>query len=138
MDREILEYDFDYHTTQEIKHIIIGVQELKVRRDVEREYFHNKRNPQVDYLAHAKQSAKHEPLDYISDFIIIKEINDGFYIEAELYLPYVRDSEMNILENHKEYWRKRCCEHELKIMGLCDEVKQLRRPWWKKLFRIEK
>lgn len=133
MNREILEYDFDYHATQEIQHIAMGAQELRCRRSVEKERLHNNASSQINWLEQAKRSAKYELLDMISDFILVKEIHDGFYIEAELYLPYVRDSKITELEKDiklKERQVINCSSH---ISSLNSEIQKLQRPWWKKL-----
>ena len=126
---------YDYRATEEIKQIVIGIQELRCRRSVEKAYAHI---AQVDYVEYEKQSAKHQLLNAISDFILVREIQDGFYVEAELYLPYVRDSKIKELETTIKSQLNSIRILDADKTSLQVHITQLMRPWWKKLLRIKK
>ena len=128
-----------YNTTQEIKQIVMGIQHLRCRRSVEREYYLAQRSATtVDRYRQAKDSAKHELLNMIGDFILVKEAQDGFYIEAELFLPYVRDYEITQVEKDRDYWEKALDVCSRDKIELHNKIRLLERPWWKKLLKIDK
>jgi len=129
---------YQYYANQEIRQIVMGIQSLKCGRNIERErYLINTRDSEIDYLAAAKEAIKHDLLDHISDFILVKEVNDGFGLEAELHLPYVRDSKVKELEGSVKFWMNNAKRSEREITGLCKQIRLLQRPWWKKLFKIK-
>lgn len=129
---------YDYRATEEIKQIVIGIQQLRCRRGVERQVYRGKTASAVDFLKMTKEYAKRELLDKIGDFILVKEIQDGFYVEAELFLPYVRDDVVSGLERINKSLSNTISQQDARIYSLREEVKLLSRPWWKKLFGITK
>jgi hypothetical protein len=133
--------NYQYMADERIKQIVIGIQELRCRRRIA-DYPRFQESPasKIDWLEQTKLSAKHELLDMIGDFILVKELEDRPYteIEATLYLPYVRDSKIEELENDGDFWRKSAMRSEGEITELCKKIRLLERPWWKKLLRIEK
>ncbi len=130
---------FEYYAMNEsIQRIVIGVQNLKFRMDIEREHYMSVRNPEIDYLEAVKRHAKHSIMDMISDFILVEETNEGPYLEATLHLPYVRDAKIKELESLAEDWRKSCKARNTELIKLRNQVNLLRRPWWKKIIKINK
>lgn len=124
---------YDYRSTEEIKTIVMGVQELRCRRDVERERYEDRRTGS-ELVKLAKRKVKNELLDMVSHFIFVKDSPDGRQVEAEVYLPYVKDSVVKGLERDNKSVSVLLSHAESVNALLRKEIKLLRRPWWKKLF----
>lgn len=125
---------YDYRATEEIKRIAIGIQELRCRKSLEREPYLKGAASRVNWVKEAENRARYELLEHISDFILVRETEDGRYLDAELHLPYVRDSKVKELEDLAYFWEKSSNKYQKEVAELCKKIHLLERPWYKKLW----
>jgi hypothetical protein len=126
-----------YNMTEEVKNIVMGVEQYRCRVNLNNHF----RGDKIDkdfFLKRAEDKASYDLLDGIKQFIKIEQNLDRGYVEAELFLPYVRDSKIKELEDAGDFWRKSAMRSEGEIIELCKKIRLLERPWWKKLLGIDK
>lgn len=125
----------------EVKQILIGVEEYRLRKVVSNTYIGNKQHLEA-LFEQAERTAKFELLKGLEKFIKTEQIEeyllDGLpYVEAKIYLPFVKDEKVKNLELRIKNLERLCDEQYHYVSKLSKENEQLKLPWWKKLFNRE-
>ena len=125
-------YDMD----EKIKSVVISVQNYRVMREIMPQMYRwNISDKQrIDLLEEAKRHAKHELLDGLEQFVHCELDEDRNIIEAQIWMPYVKDAVVKSLENIEKRLGVHLAERENTIRFLQKRIKYLDLPWWKKLW----
>lgn len=116
--------------SEEIKNVVVGIERYRCRIGLDNRFYTDKVDKEF-ILRRAEEKAAYDLLDGIRQFIKVSQHLDRGYIEAEIFLPYVKDGVMKKLENYRDYQDKVISRLLDVEMDLKEEVRLLKRPWWK-------
>ena len=137
-----------YDMPIEVKQVVISVQDYHVRRElmpmgaVFDSTYAPTAEQRIDQTKMAEQDAKHCLLDGIEKFIHCEVNEERNFVEATIWMPYVKDEVTKELEVSNKLLRSLngrlesdCNTWRAKAEELWE---YLELPWWKKLFRSYK
>jgi len=133
-----------YDTPIEVKQVVISIQDYHVRREL-MPYGHPyavSAGERIDMGKMAEQSAKHELLDGIEKFIHCEVDQERNFVEAVIWMPYVKDEVTKELEVINKLLQRLNGNLETECDAWRGKTEELLRylelPWWKKLFTAYK
>lgn len=119
--------------TEEIKRIVIGIEELRCRKSIEC----GNMNPDEitqEYISLAEESARAEILHLVGKYVSFTLNPWEQYTEAQIYLPYITDSVVKRLKSNISNAMGRATLLEQQNEDLETRIEELRsRPWWKRI-----
>jgi hypothetical protein len=124
-----------YNMNEEIKTVVVSIEQYRCRVNLDNPFYGDKIDKEF-ILKRAEDKAAYDLLDGIKQFIKVSRHLDRGYIESEIFLPYVRDSKIKELEGTADFMEKAIRRRDIDIIDLEKTIRLLKRPWWKKLFKI--
>ena len=130
-----------YDMPVEVKQVVISVQDYHVRREISTVPWGLSKANRQDLIKGAKHGARYDLLDGLQKFVHCEIDEERNFVEAVIWMPYVKDEIVKQLEKHNktlenlnsrlgvecEAWRRKT-EELSEYIAL---------PWWKKLFKVE-
>ena len=125
-----------YDMREEIKTVVISIQEYRVRRELMPQGYRYSVSSEEkeDLVKMAERSAKHQILDGLEQFIHCEFDENRNFVEAQIWMPYVKDAVVKSLEETEKYQQSRIAELSWENNNMQKRIDYLELPWWKKLW----
>ena len=129
-----------YDMPIEVKQVVISVQDYHVRRELmpmgavfDTTYVPTAEQ-RIDQTKRAEQDVKYQLLDGLEKFIHCEVNEERNFVEATIWMPYVKDAVMKSLEETEKYQQSRIAEMSWENNNMQKRIDYLELPWWKKLW----
>ena len=122
--------------TETIKSIVISIRDYHVRRELipDMYRFNVSDEQRIDMVKMAEHRVKRELLEGLEKFIHCTIDKERNFVEAQAWMPYVKDDVVKSLEETERYQTRIIGELQAQNRNLRKRITYLEMPWWKKFW----